>query len=160
MLSGDRKAFSQLKYEMQNTSFFQPASSKNAITHPNFISKKPEEENNLIDQYIKNDIGYKKNEEKKFNHTKQKADFIVKKQDYNKQDVEIVENLEENENSPSKDELEVKYIVINNKNINLGMSTKLQSKINKIKGNKKKSKKEKIKFIAKKNIFLNQILIF
>ena len=139
MLNGDRNFFNQLKVEKQNNS-------KNGLNHSQFISKIPEDENKLIAQYNRNDIREKNIGEKTFN-------YGTSVREINNQEIK---EIEIDGKKSMVVEPEVKYIVINNENINLGMRTKLPNKINKLKSLKyikKNKRKSGVKFdIKKKNL--------
>ena len=159
MFEDERKVYSRVNNEKPKTFFLPHINSKYINDSTRLVQKNPQDETNYNSQYFQNNIGIQKIDEKRstFDHS------LNKKKDDNK-DAEMRENIEEN--NINKDEPEVKYIIINNKNINLGMSTKLQNKINKNKFFKKNLKKQKIKFktkqkiINQKNInFLNKKII-
>lgn len=149
MFDGDRKVYNHDKNENQKTIFLQHFNTKTSVSHPYLVSKRREEENNFTNQFLKNDFGQtKKTNTKKLNFDIAKADLTTKKATSTNPEFEMSEKL--NENNSDSDEYEVKYIIINNKNINLGMSTKLQSKIDKTKSLKKNQKNQIIRFQTNK----------
>ena len=145
MFEDERKVYNQVNNDKPKTFFLPHINSKYINASTRLVQKNPQDEINYNSQYFQNNIGIQKIDEKRstFDYS------LNKKKDDNK-DAEMRENIEEN--NINKDEPEVKYIIINNKNINLGMSTKLQNIINKNKFIKKNLKKQKIKFKTKQKI--------
>ena len=159
MFEDERKVYNQENNENPKNFFLPHINSKHINASSRLIQKNPQDETNYNSQYNQNNIGIMKIDEKGAT-----SNFTLNNKNYANDDAQIGENIEEN--NIDKNEPEVKYIIINNKNINLGMSSKLQNIINKNKFIKKNLKKQKIKFKTKQKIknknninFLNKKII-
>lgn len=139
--------YNELKYKTNNEKYFlNKYNQKFVLDYPPLIPKKIENNNKIINQFNHNVFESKKINEKKIIYDTALTSLKAKDEEENIQEDKIMKKFDDND--LNEKDLEVKYIMINNENIYLGTSKKLQNKINPIK-NTKKFKKIKFKINRK-----------